>query len=265
MYRFVILLLLAGCVVPPNNAAFPLLHNAAQPKNPWAGKEITLKGEFIYSKITSSRVPAVLLMNGVNGLEPQYGLPQVRYWASWFRALGFATLIMDSYTPRGLPQNIKNMMPDYGGDQTNWFSEVQRTEDPISAYYWLSREPLIDSGRIYVVGFSHGGGTVLALWARPEGRMFAGLIDFYGSCNSSHMERAITDFEQNRPKRTPLLILVGDRDRWQAIDCSKRLINDGVTGEVLRYTAHGFDYPGMNHNEQALQEAYSLIRIFLQI
>jgi dienelactone hydrolase len=248
----------ACCTGSSDDVSFPLLQNLAQPTNAWAGKPITLTGEYVPAAPHS---PAIIIMNGSSGLEPRYALPMARSWAAWFRAQGFTTLIMDSYKPRGMPDIIHYSLPLYGGDPNNWFTEYQRSEDPVSAYQWLVQQPAVDPKRVYVIGFSHGGGTVLQLWARPEAHLFAGLIDFYGWCESSQVQLALLDPAAHTE---PLLVFVGANDDKGFVDCSRRLLTRStVKGYVFPNTDHNFDYPYAQYNGAALAQSRQMIEMFV--
>jgi dienelactone hydrolase len=76
-----------------------------------------------------------------------------RAWAQRLNGWGYAALVVDSFTPRGYPDGICArgivVPPDL------------RAGDAFAAAAWLCAQPFILGERIGVIGFSHGGSTVL--------------------------------------------------------------------------------------------------------
>ncbi len=151
--------------------------------------------------------PAVILLHGCGGLSPS----QAPYlWRRALREMGYATLIIESFTPRDWPRNICNKRPEIGSE-----GQMDRLAEAFGAARMLRGLPFIKQDGIVLMGFSHGAGTVLYgaheyddYWtSRGHGHQierFNGLIANYPWC----------EFAYRNPVRTPLLLLVGGADDY---------------------------------------------------
>jgi len=98
--------------------------------------------------------PAVVFMHGCGGLLSGDN-KQISDWAWWFNNHGYAALTIDSFTGRGLTSVCSDKY--FGGSQGSF----ARVPDARAALQDLTENPMIDSKRLVLVGFSHGGLTVL--------------------------------------------------------------------------------------------------------
>ncbi|MBF0325046.1 MAG: dienelactone hydrolase family protein [Alphaproteobacteria bacterium] len=90
-------------------------------------------------------VPAVVILHTIGGLDPQ----NEPWFAERLTQAGFATLVIDTYTPRGWTME----MATKGGAQ----GSASQTADAFAALKMLAARPRIDAGKIAVIGFSMGG------------------------------------------------------------------------------------------------------------
>ena len=138
--------------------------------------------------------PAVVVLHGCNGVsENTWG------WARRLASWGYAALVINSFTPRGI-----RLVCDEGRELPG----PRRARDAFTAAAYLRSRADIDGKRIGVLGYSHGGWTALAAaWegtAKAAGApAFRAAVALYPYC----------------PKVTPvlatdLLILIGDADDW---------------------------------------------------
>jgi dienelactone hydrolase len=172
--------------------------------------------------------PAVILLHGCGGLGPNMAA-----WAGFLRNEGYAALILDSFSGRGLKRVC--------GDPT-LFAAGPRSSDVFAAAAYLKSLPVIKPDRIAAMGFSHGGATVL--WAAayqdrfPDVKVRA-LIAVYPGCGGSYRGR------------TPLLMLVGAKDDWANPEPCKAMAEQArqngqpVTLVVYPEARHGFDAAGI--------------------
>ena len=195
----------------------------------------------------SGPFPAAILMHGCGGMVRDRA-PQ--NWRQVFREWGFATLILESFSPRGWPANICMKEPEIG-----WQGQNDRTGEAFGAARLLRKLPVIRADGIVLVGFSHGGGT--ALWAahkddgywRARGHAgqierFNALIAIYPWCGiETHAFIA-----QPRPVETPLLIITGELDtvtppilcrRYE--DARGPISKGNVNFRVIAAAHHSFD------------------------
>ena len=105
----------------------------------------------------------------------------------------------------------------------------------------------MDAQRIGLLGWSHGGGSVLAtIAAAPKGNMgYAAAVAFYPDCTSK--SKALQKF---RPY-APLLLLIGEADDWTpAAPCKVLAAAVAARGEPMQIvtypdTFHNFDSPAI--------------------
>jgi dienelactone hydrolase len=171
--------------------------------------------------------PAVILLHGCGG--PQ---PNGTAWAEWLRAEGYAALVLDSFSGRGIRRLCGDSSPLTGSD---------RHADVFAAAASLAGLPAIDRARIAAMGFSHGGWTVLwahqmgALRSAPGLRAFIALYPYCG------------DIASLRGK-APLLMLLGAQDDWTPAGPCERLARearqDGRPVSAITYPGAGHAFDG---------------------
>ncbi|HXA26457.1 MAG TPA: dienelactone hydrolase family protein [Acetobacteraceae bacterium] len=113
--------------------------------------------------------PAVLLVPGCSGFTAVNGINLYDERARELQAAGYAVVFVD-YLGRF--------------DNCGHVSHAQVGEDILGAATWTRAQPGIDPGRISVIGWSYGGGGVLAaLMAMPSGPpIFAKAVMYYPDC-----------------------------------------------------------------------------------
>ncbi|MBU2552017.1 MAG: dienelactone hydrolase family protein [Proteobacteria bacterium] len=147
--------------------------------------------------------------------------------------LGYACLIVDSMGPRGLDGGVctrlSMLRPEVRAGDAGW------------GFRFLKARPEIDPNRIGLLGWSHGGSTVLATIGRdlaPDGGGFRAAAVFYPHCGFSLPERI----------GPPLLMLLGGLDdicpAGLCLDLAERLnrAGDSVQTMVLPRARHAFDH-----------------------
>ena len=227
----IIIAALALCVAPA--AAQTVVHFPSQA----SGKAVVLDA-LLYEPTAGGKHPAVVFMHGCGGLWSSKHEPNKRETA-WERLLvdrGYAVLMVDSFTPRG----VKNMCSPATFDAGIYMA---RTYDAYAALAFLQAQPLVDAERVAVMGWSEGGGTVLFTVGSKgpqRGSGFRAAVAFYpGSCN-------VTRLGENWKSAVPLLVLIGEKDVWTpfapcvlALDAAK----PNVQIEVYPGAYHDFDWP----------------------
>lgn len=173
--------------------------------------------------------PGLVFLSGCRGVSSTQ-----RHWARRLRVLGYAVLIVDSMTPRGLRGGVCGD----GGRLHPW----RRAFDAWWGYRLLVRHPRIDPGRIGLMGWSHGGWTALeALSPRraPARGGFKAAIVLYPYCGDGVAVQ----------KKVPLLMLLAGRDDWcpprDCVRAARRLKAAGALVEVIVFhrARHAFDNP----------------------
>ncbi len=180
----------------------------------------------LYRPARAGPFPAVVLLHGCSGIGPH-----TVAWAQWLQAEGYAALVLDSFSGRGLRRLCGDSSPLTGR---------ARAHDVYAAARYLKTLPAVDGARIGAMGFSHGGWTVL--WASnledwyPDVTVKA-LVAFYPGCG---------DFRSYR-SAIPMLMLLGGKDNWTPSEPCQ-LIADGAKRDGKNVTAvlyptaqHAFD------------------------
>jgi dienelactone hydrolase len=198
------------------------------------GKPVTLAGELRLPRPGNDRLPAVVLLHGAGGVSGY-----ILDWQQDLNAMGVATFVLDSFTPRG----IVNVMSD-----RSQIGQLTLIVDAYRALDVLAKHPRIDPTRIALMGFSFGGvGALRASLKRfqgmygPVGREFAAYIAFHMSCNTAYR-----DDEDVADK--PIRIFRGSEDDYSAAaPCRAYVVRMKAKGkdvQLIEYAGaqHGFDY-----------------------
>jgi dienelactone hydrolase len=192
------------------------------------GTPVAIGGELRIPKPGSERLPAVVLLHGSGGVGNN-----VDHWVGKFRAAGVATLVIDSFTGRGIMAT---------GDDQDRLSRLAMIVDAYRALDILARHPRVDPGRIYLMGFSRGGGAAHyaavrrfhAMHARTNVE-FAGYVSLYPTCNRVFLQ-GVDVFDK------PVRIFHGAADDYvPAHDC--RLLVERLAGKDVKLV----EFPGALH------------------
>ena len=174
--------------------------------------------------------PAVIMLHGCGG--PNRNLDP---WDDKFISWGYVTLRVNSFGPRG----VSNVCA-YPGE----VDFPARACDAHDAKSYLSGFPFVDSKRIAVIGWSHGGGAAICALDQNSGGKgrdpFRAGIAIHPSC------RYLLDMN------APLLILIGEKDDWTSAEiCMAQMPEKEKPGheiilKVYPGVYHGFTYEGMD-------------------
>jgi dienelactone hydrolase len=201
--------------------------------------------------------PAVIVLHGCGGRSGSQLL-----WANRLNEWGYAALVPDSLTPRGVATVCQpGLQPLVTGRD--------RVGDIGSAAAWLRTQPAIDPARIAVLGQSHGGSTAaLSVQSIYASIGLRAAIDYYGGCSEPAMQGDV-----------PLLVLAGEADDWgnPAARCRAYAaqVLPGHVAEVHIYPGvyHAFEYPSaerrysvghiMEYNRAAAEDSFVQVHAFL--
>jgi dienelactone hydrolase len=178
--------------------------------------------------------PAVVMMHGCTGLRTRGGAIQgkLRFWAEHLRGLGYATLLVDSFTPRGIDEVCTGR---------HMLSPVRdRADDARGALRYLQERRDIQADRIGLLGWSNGAAATLGV-VFDQGsaeRDFRAAVAFYPNCT-----RKYPGGPAFRPY-APLYILVGALDDWTpAAPCTEIVERARAAGAPIAIKV----YPGAHH------------------
>jgi dienelactone hydrolase len=195
--------------------------------------------------------PAVIALHGCGGLysgvKSRRDEPSERHAAraEAMLAAGHVVLLPDSFRSRGLEQICTSRVDQHA------IPAARRRLDALGALAWLRSRTDIALDRIALLGWSHGGSTVLAtidasdpIVARLTAQDgFRAAVAFYPGCTASMRS------ERWRPS-APTRILIGAADDWTpAQPCEALSARAKARGWPLQTTIyegahHGFDAPG---------------------
>lgn len=197
-------------------------------------------------------------MSGCDDVGPHY-----RVWSRRLASWGYVALLVDSFGPRGCTSLCNEGMR---------LPAIERARDAYRAAGYLRSRPDVMPDRIGVIGFSHGGWTVVqavlaGVVQRDGGQPFAAAVAYYPGCPAPR-SLLVTD----------TLILIGDADDWTpAANCEawkREVATDGHVATLVVYNGarHGFDTSAPLHrfaghllsgDPPAADAAEALTRAFL--
>jgi dienelactone hydrolase len=190
---------------------------------------------------------AVVALHGCGGLgEPLF--PRHADYAQMLRGAGYFVLLPDSFSPRGL----KSICLDR---QRKVTPGRERTQDALAALSYLASHPQIDSAKIYLLGWSNGGSTVLHTLAAssfrelPNSPQYAAAVAFYPGCSTVLAQRTWKT-------AIPLMLMLGGKDNWtpaapcEALAERAKERKEPVKVHVYPEAVHDFDAPGMPLRER---------------
>lgn len=236
-----VLVCLAGCassgavttLADGRSGVFPILTRTLPTRVEGVEQPGTVTGDLSLPPGTA-RVPAVIVLHSCAGVTPS-----VADWARALNAMGYAALVVDSFTGRGVQEICT------GHTSVNPGS---RLADLFRAHEVLVTHPRVDPQRVGVLGFSHGGWVTL--WASQgwyQRRFMRGSVRppvafaaFYpAGCNVQLLDEADV--------RAPVRIFQGTADDWTTIDHCRNWVDRrraaGHDVSLVEYPGalHGFD------------------------
>jgi len=212
-----------SATVPPTPLQLRVAQERKQPVPEPLSTE--LSGE-LYRPTGDGPFRAVVALHGCGGPGSREGENSL---GVRFTSLGYALLIVDSFSPRGITNGCSH---DY------WVKPADRVADAYGALAHLARLPFVDADRIAVVGYSQGADVALSA-VTPGGdeslfdRHFRTAIAYYPTCAGF-----------NGTVSVPTAILIGELDDWTpAAACQKMMARRSREGAPLRLVI----YPGAYH------------------
>ena len=187
-----------------------------------------IHGELHLPSKGSGPFPAMVIMHSSRGI-----VASIRDWARLFNEMGIATLVVDSFTPRGLTESSADQLTFQAG-----------VVDSLRALKILRQDSRIDSRNIGVIGFSRGAVAAMnssferyrAAVLGADGGKFALHIVFYGGCA-----------QYAKTTGSPILTFMGTEDDFNNLDVCRKdteiLSQQGTKVELVVYQGalHGFD------------------------
>ena len=184
-----VLVCLAGCATATGTATladgragtFPILSRTLGTSRAPVEQPGTVTGD-LSLPAGNDRVPAIIVLHSCAGVTPEI--------ANWTRALdtmGYAALVVDSFTARGVTEVCT-------GHQS--VNPGSRLADLFRAQELLITHPRIDPQRIGVLGFSYGGWVARRRAAGQD----VSLVEYEGALHGFDVSR------YERPRRLPRVV-----------------------------------------------------------
>ena len=208
-----------------------------------------------YPSTEKKNFPVIIMSHGAGGLDRFYF-----EWASHFRKLGFATIIVDHHTSRGYLNRAK--------PSTDNGYKI-RQADLVATFNKLDTIPNIDKKRIWLAGWSSGAGFV---FDGIDRKGVLGAFLFYPYSYACRLN--IIDSHDK-----PVKILIGERDAGLP-HCWEKYVDDPrYDFSIYDDTYHCFDYENIKtihevhyrqytlellYNEKALNQSRIDVTKFLQ-
>lgn len=209
-----------------------------------SGEAFMLKGILTKPK-GDGTFPAVVMMHGASGIEGMGKYLDI--WSQRLAGWGYISLLVDSFGPRGESDISGNPMS---------MSPQLRAQDAHDAKSYLAGLSFVKRNQIALMGWSHGGWTVLhaideATSIQNRGDPFRLAIAFYPYCDVAL-----------RGLNAPLLILSGELDDWcPAQMCFLRIPSGKTPHEIILkiypQAYHCFDYEGIDTSKEGHRLLYN--------
>jgi len=197
------------------------------------GTPVGIRGRLTLPEARGDRFGAMVVMHGSGGIIEG----REDAWAERLNAIGLASFVVDSFTPRGIRAT---------GDDQSRLPLAASVSDALHALTLLAQHPAIDPERIGIMGFSKGGQVALYTALEPfrlavtgPQRRFALHIALYASCSIPYKAGSVTG--------APLLLLLGGADEYTPAAHCDRYADwfraQGTPTEVIVFPGahHGFD------------------------
>ena len=204
--------------------------------------------------------PAVLLVPGCSGFVARNGINHYEERARELQAAGYVAVFVDYLGPRQLT--------DCGGGRN--VSQPEVAADILAAARWIKQQPYVAADKIFAIGWSYGGGGVLAaLTAMPPGEpLLTRAVTYYPDCRGA-MPWSATG--------VTTLMLMGALDAVAIPALCERVIK-GVSPNILRSVLypnarHGFDmrslpergeFGRIGYNADAAKTSWTAVLEFLR-
>ena len=220
-------------------------HPAAADK--WRNNPIDIEGVMSYPKDSeSSPFPAVIYLLSSGGYNKKYD----DIWIKQLNDAGYATLMVNQYTARGI--SLKGGL----GSSQDGMGDISFVSDVYAAIRSLKKNPKIDKNRIATFGMSWGGGVQIFMTSQwytnkvGDGEQIQAHIALAPACYMT--------VENPIPTSAKILMLLGEKDNWNepgpCIDYADKLNAAGGSAEVIIIpdAAHAFDTAEPKKSKKAM-------------
>jgi dienelactone hydrolase len=168
--------------------------------------------------------PAVVFASGCSGFAPSVAPKAYERAAEQLRGQGYLVFFADYLGRRGLSSCVSGRI-----------SRSDAGKDVVAAATWLKSQPLVDPTRVSAIGWSYGGGAVLAALAdhTQDQLSFSRAVVYYPACQGL------------RPWKnaTPVLMLLAGADDVAPGDACEEVVKNSATPNAVKIVL----YSGAQH------------------
>jgi dienelactone hydrolase len=158
--------------------------------------------------------PTIIILHGCDGAQQHY-----QNWGRIVNSWGYNAIFPDSFESR----NVHNVCQNPGG-----VTVKQRSEDIAAIAEWINQQKW-HKGKIGVIGFSHGGWSILQASNFPINDKISAMIAYYPWCHHMYYKPKI-----------PVQIHIGLNDDWNpATKCVN--LSDEYDLHTYENATHSFD------------------------
>lgn len=211
------------------------------------------------SATKAGQQPTVILAHGSAGVSANN-----YWWADVIHKWGYNTVVIDHYTLRGIARHV--------GRPVDGARMRDRAKDFADVVAWVDKQPW-HTGRMSIVGFSQGGGGVMAfvsnelmheIGVMPEADMsqVVATVAFYPSCLFR---------KPPLQPRVPVLVFLGGRDDLAKPEYCGEMSDPLYSIKTYPDATHSFDENlpfvvtsfTQQYNSNAVDESRELMKKFL--
>lgn len=185
-----------------------------------SGVEVEKELKYLTTQTGSSNWPrpTIIIAHGCSGSKVAGYQDWVYNLGNW----GYNAIMLDSFLSRGF-RSCENRSAPY-------LSQNVRANDVSNLVKWINKQPW-HSGKIGLIGFSHGGGTAINVANNLEVEGISAAVAYYPYCD-------YIGVNTDNPK-IPVLILFGKKDTTTPI--SRCRLNDKYEKIIYPNAYHSFD------------------------
>ena len=197
------------------------------------------------------------------------GRKEIDNWAERFVSWGYVTLQVNSFGPRGVTCNPGEISSN---SELVLRRNRKRAQDSYDAKTYLAKLPYVNSNKIGLIGWGHGGWALVGAlskytYLKNRGNPFTAAVAY-----CPYIIQTLNDMD------APLLILHAELDTFDRVERLPMMVPSGKTDHELIYHIYpgvtfGFDWEGFDeavvgvkvgYNPEAARDAFRRTKEFFR-